>query len=122
MSPSADHWIGAGAGKSGLSFNYVVWLKGKTAVELYIDTGDRSENKAVFDRSCAQRELIEGEFGRPLQWERLGNRRASRMRHLLEVSGLGDGQDRWPDIQGAMIDAMDRFSRTLKPHIAALTA
>lgn len=34
--------------------------------------------------------------------------------------GLKDGEDRWPVIQDAMIDAMDRLSRALKPHIRAV--
>lgn len=121
VSPSTDNWLSAGAGKTGLSFSYVVWLKEKVAVELYIDTGDREQNKAIFDRLYAQRERIEQEFGCPLQWERLDGRRASRVRYVLEGGGLEDGEERWPDIQDAMIDAMDRLARALKPHIAALT-
>lgn len=121
VSPSTEHWLSAGAGKAGLSFSYVVWLKDKAAVELYIDTGDQSRNKAIFDRLYAQRERIEQEFGRPLVWERLDARRASRVRYVLEAGGLGDGEDRWPAIQDAMVDAMDRLARALKPHIAAVT-
>jgi hypothetical protein len=33
-SPSTDSWLGAGAGKAGLSFVYLVWLEDKTGVEL----------------------------------------------------------------------------------------
>ncbi len=120
VSPSTENWISASAGKSGLAFSYLVWLKDRAAVELYIDTGDQSHNKAIFDHLYAQRELIEKEFGQPLQWERLDGRQASRVRYVLEEGGLKDGEDRWPDIQDAMIDAMDRLSRALKPHIAAL--
>jgi hypothetical protein len=48
--PSKDSWISAGAGaQAGLSFVYNVWMTDDTAVELYIDTGDKQENKRVFD-------------------------------------------------------------------------
>ena len=34
--------------------------------------------------------------------------------------GLTSGEVQWPTIQDAMIDAMDRFIKALKPHIAEL--
>ncbi len=119
-SPTKEHWIGAGAGKSGLSFNYVVWLKHRTAVELYIDTGDGEKNKRHFDSLAAKREQIEKRFGRELQWERLDQRRASRVRHVIEEGGLKSEEDNWPHIQDVMITAMGNFVSSLKPHIESL--
>ncbi len=118
--PCTDNYIGAGAGISGVSFNYVVWLEGETAAELYIDTGDKEKNKCIFDSLLREKEKIETDFGSSLLWERLDNVRASRIRHLMTLGGLKDGEDRWPVIQDAMIDAMDRLSRALKPHIRAM--
>lgn len=49
-SPSKDSWISVGAGvRSGVSFIYVVWMTEESAVEVYIDTGDKDENKRIFD-------------------------------------------------------------------------
>ena len=49
-SPTKDSYISAGAGvQSGISFNYVVWMTEETAVELYVDTGEKDENKRIFD-------------------------------------------------------------------------
>lgn len=48
-------------------------------VELYIDTGDGDLNKAIFDTLLARRAEFERSFGEPLEWERLDNRRASRV-------------------------------------------
>ena len=36
ISPGRHQWIGTSAGKSGLAFNYIIWMDGG-AVELYID-------------------------------------------------------------------------------------
>jgi hypothetical protein len=50
--PADDTWIGAGAGKTGLTFNYYVTQHG-AQVELYIDRGHGSEeqNLAIFKHS-----------------------------------------------------------------------
>jgi hypothetical protein len=65
-------WISAGAGvRSGVSFTYVVWMTEETAVELYIDTGDKEENKRIFDGLHAKKPEIEQAFGAPM----LGTRR-----------------------------------------------
>jgi len=122
ISPSKENWISTGAGKAGLSFNYTIWLEEKTAVELYIDTGDRDQNKRIFDSLQANKEKIEADFGATLLWERLDERRASRVRFLIRKGGLKDDETNWAPIQDAMIEAMDRFSKALRPHIQALHA
>ncbi len=120
ISPSTGNWISTGAGKAGLGFIYAVWLKEKTAVELYIDTGDNDQNKRIFDRFHSKKEEIEADFGSPLLWERLDERRASRIRAFIRKGGLKDDETHWTSIQGAMIDTMERFSKAIKPHIKAL--
>jgi len=117
-SPSTDISLGAGAGKAGLSFVYLVWLD-KTGVELYIDTGDEERNNRIFDAFQSQKDAIEKTFGNPLAWERLEGRRACRIRFTIMEGGLLD-RDRWGAISDAMISAMDRLATAFKPHIQAL--
>jgi hypothetical protein len=119
-SPSKDNWLGASAGKAGFHYNYVIWLDEKTAVELWIDVGDQAENKRIFDSLHAKKERIEKDFGGPLSWERLDDRRDSRIRYVINRGGLRDDQAKWPAIQEAMVDAMSRLSSAFKPHIAGL--
>jgi hypothetical protein len=118
--PSKDNWISTGAGKSGLTFTYVIWLEDKTGAELYIDTGDKEKNKSIFDHFHSKMKNIEEGFGGSLSWERLDDRRASRIRAVIEKGGLKDDESKWPQIQDTMIDAMDRLSKAMKPHIEAL--
>lgn len=115
-SPTKESWISAGSGRAGLTFNYVVWVEDQSAVELYIDTGDLDENKRIFDRLVARREVIDQAFGDKLDWERLDEKRACRIRKILELGGLSSGEDKWPAIQEAMIDAMARLAKALKPN------
>jgi hypothetical protein len=120
ISPGKEHWISAGAGKSGLAFNYIIRMN-DAQVELYIDQGEAEANKRIFDRLFASKEQIEAAFGEPLEWQRLDDRRACRIRHRLNLGGLTD-RDRWPETQEAMIDAMMRLENALKPQIKRLRA
>lgn len=120
ISPSRYNWIQAGAGKSGLSYNYVVW-EYETSVELYIDLGkgmDR-ENKAIFDDLFAKKAKIEETFGEALEWQRLDDKRASRIRRTISKGGWKD-EDKWPDVIQAMVDAMIRLEKALKQHVQIL--
>jgi hypothetical protein len=62
ISPSQSNWIGTGAGRRGLSYNYVI-RQHEAAAELYIDRGGESdeENRRMLQRrSCSQRRLKRG--------------------------------------------------------------
>jgi len=120
ISPSKENWISAGAGRSGLSYNYVIWRNERTGVELYIDTGERDQNKRIFDRIAEKKAEVESIFGDSLQWERLDDARASRIRFVIRKGGLRDDESNWASMQDAMIDAMDRLTRALKPLVHAL--
>jgi hypothetical protein len=117
VSPGIDNWLGTGAGKSAMRWTYVIRMD-DTQVELYIDRGDSSEewNKSVFDKLHAHREDVEQAFGGPLEWQRLEGKRACRIRKLIEMAGLAT-EERWPQIQGEMIEAMIRFERALRPFV-----
>ena len=118
ISPGKDNWVSAGAGKSGLTYAYVVLMDG-ARVELYIDTGDAEKNKTIFDHLADKREQIDGEFGQSLDWQKLEHKRASRIALLIAGGGLTQ-QDTWPDLQDRMISAMVRLHAALQPHIRKL--
>lgn len=118
VSPGIENWISAGAGRSGLSYNYLV-LFHDTRVELYIDGTDTEENKRIFDMLYADKEAIERTFGAPLNWQRLDDRKASRVSYQLPDGGLQD-QNRWPEIQDRMIDAMARLGSAFRPRMQTL--
>lgn len=119
ISPSKGNWIATGAGKVGLLYLYRVLLDQKTAVELYIDTQSKEQNKYIFDSLHSKKEKIESDFGGPILWERDDHIRASRIRVFIEKGGLKE-EHKWASIQGTMIDAMNHLSRALKLHIQSL--
>jgi hypothetical protein len=120
ISPGRYHWLGTGAGKSGLSFNFVIVMD-YGGIELYIDndkdTGQK--NKAIFDALYSEKVSIEREFGAELEWERLDDKRASRIRKRFMVGGLAT-PDNWAALQDSMIDAMVRLEKALKPRLARI--
>lgn len=123
VSPGKQIWMGTGAGRSGLSYNYLIW-EHEAAAELYIDRGKDAEveNKAIFDALYAKRAEIEAAFGpgeMKLDWQRMDNKRACRIRVDIPGAGYRD-QERYGEAYGHMVDAMIRLERALKPHVQRL--
>jgi hypothetical protein len=121
LSPSEYNWIGTGAGVRGLGYNYSL-TKHASTVELYIDRGKdaEEENKTIFDQLLAAKVEIEQAFGEPLEWQRLEERRACRIRKKLTIGGWRDDPAKWPEVYAAMVDAMIRLEKAMKPHIQKL--
>lgn len=120
ISPGSRNWLGTSAGKRGLNFNYVV-REHNTQVELYIDRGKDSveENKSIFDTLDRDKDAIESKFGEPLQWQRLNNRKASRIQKQIELGGWKD-EKKWQIIHHELIETMIRFEKAMKPSIRKL--
>ncbi len=115
ISPSYRTYLGSPAGKG------FVYAFGRNSyrVELYIDTGNKENNKKIFDELFASKTEIEKAFSKPLGWERLDEKRACRIRSDLGEGSLRD-ESRWPEFQDAMIDAMIGFERALRPYLSSL--
>ena len=120
ITPNIYTWIGTGAGKAGLSYNYVISNK-HGSVELYIDRGKESEeeNKKIFDELYSHKKEIEKVFGEKLEWQRLDNRRASRIRKIYSYVGLNN-RDKWGKLQEDMIDGMIKLEKALNRYISRL--
>jgi len=119
-SPGKDSWISAGAGKSGLGFNYAV-RQHDAQIELYInrdrETGEG--NKEIFNQLYEKKEQIERDFGASLEWEKLEQKKACRIRKRIEGGGYKD-EDKWDDIHEQMINTMIKFEKAVKSHIKNL--
>jgi hypothetical protein len=72
-------WYSFASGISGISYSTSFAQGGKFRAEVYLDLGDATKNKEVFDALFLDREKVEAEFGEALEWERLDERRASRV-------------------------------------------
>lgn len=121
ISPRFDHWVGIGGGKAGMAFNFTI-LNGHGGCELYLDKGRGFDdlNKERFDNLYLHKDEIEKSYGGQLVWERLDNRRASRIK-IPDIEGIGlKNQDKWHLLQGQMIDSMIKLKKSIDPHIRSL--
>jgi hypothetical protein len=67
-------------------------------IELYIDTNNKEANKIIFDELHAQKETIEEKIGEPLGWERLEDKRASRIA-LYNSGSIDDDKEKLIELQ-----------------------
>ena len=115
VNTSKDNWIGAGSGISSVGFHSVV-SRNYIRIELYINTGDKANNKFIFDTLASAKEKIEEDFGEPLTWERLDNKVVARIKSELTNVSLFN-QDDWAKMISFMVDVVPRFEHALKPHV-----
>lgn len=119
VAPGPDNWLQAGAGRSGVNFMYNI-REHDAAVQVLVNGPDAETNRAIFDRLCADRGDAESTFGSPLEWDATEGRKRCSIGATLPSGGYREDEDRWPEIQRAMIDAMLRLERAFRPRIGAL--
>lgn len=118
--PRKFHWIGGSIGRRGFSLNYAV-REHESQVELYIDLGKgcEDENNRAFVALRKERESIEAVFGGALDWLDLPNSRACRISKVI-TGGWRSPSESWGETHAAMVDAMIRLDRALRPHVHGL--
>ncbi len=109
-------WYLFPSGVQGVNYGTSFALGGRVRTELYIDQGDAETNKALFDSLLAQKEDIEQEFREPLEWERLDERRASRIAVYRE-GHIEQSDEKLADIRGWTTDRLLQLKRVLGPRL-----
>lgn len=87
--------------------------------EVYIEFQDRDANKQVFDALLAERDALEREFGEPLEWERLDDRRASRIA-VYTPGSIEDPAARLDLARKWLVDRLLRLRKVVGPRLAAV--
>jgi hypothetical protein len=113
-------WIGAGAGVSGVLFNYSINADA-TRVELYIGRKDKAQNKMMFDALLAKKSEIENRFGAPLTWMRSDGGKISKITHMISSGGYLSPEVQWPAIQTEMVDAMTKLEEAILPSLNSIS-
>lgn len=115
----AQSWWSFSAGKTGFSFGWAFTNDRSLRVELYIDTGDKAKNKGAFDALCRLKEEIEQKVGCTLVWERLEQKRASRI-SLARPAAITDSPDALEGAKVWAVETMLKFADTFGPRIREL--
>lgn len=95
ISPGKDHWLSAGSGLSGMTFN-IIFGKSEVRVEFSMARSQPEVNRFVFDRLEAQKTEIESDFGAELVWQPLPDRKACRIQFGKPVDGYDSAN--WPEM------------------------
>lgn len=116
---SPENWWSFGAGRSGFTLGWVFGGNDTLRVELYIDTGHKEQNKAAFDGLREHAATIEQEIDARLSWERLDNKRASRIA-LARPAKVTDPPQQIEEAQQWALDTMLKFADVFQPLIRDL--
>ena len=109
---TTDHWYDVALGTSDAHIAITLVNKdNKVGVEIHIN-----DNKKLFDKLYANREAIESEFGVKLEWERLDERKASRIKHYIE--GLNfDDHSNYPELNEKIISTVIKMRKVFKKYL-----
>ena len=109
--PLASSWIGQRSGIPGTYISVCFGRGGRLRHELYIDTEDAAENDALFEDFLNRREVLEGAYGRRLDFQKLPNRRGCR----IADHAIGDvtNEEQWNEYIRWFLDAGIRLRRAL---------
>src|SRR5699024_9041913 len=88
-----QNWYTFASGTRGISYGANFASGGKARTELYIDLEDFEKNKYVFDELRRDRSAIESMFDEPVSWERLDDKRASRLAFYRDASIFDSDSD-----------------------------
>jgi hypothetical protein len=88
-----ENWVGFAAGPFGF-YDVAFTANGAVRAGVYLDMQERTATKRLFDDLFAERLAVETAVGRVLSWERLDDRRASRIVDYRRVRDLDDLQER----------------------------
>ena len=122
ISPSKDHWLPSATGMAGCGYN-LIFSKNEARVELYLQRSQATENKWIFDQLEREKQKIEDRFDAELQWQRLDDKKASRVCYAHPFDGFSD--ENWPEmiewlckhivkLEGAFSEPLSRLNRQLK--------
>jgi hypothetical protein len=112
-----ENWVGFAAGPFGF-YDVAFTANGAVRAGVYLDMQERTATKRLFDDLFSERMAIETAVGRILSWERLDDRRASRIVDYREVRDLADSEEQrraaeWAaETVVALMDALDTRLRS----------
>lgn len=109
---TTDHWYDVAIGISGAHVSIsLVNKEGCIGVELYIN-----DDKELFDKLYANKEKIEQELGLNLDWQRLNDKKASRIMYRIE--GLNfDDHSNYDELMNETIDKAQIFARVFRKYV-----
>ena len=114
-----QNWYSFASGFSGITYGASFAMGNRVRVELYIDSTDAERNKDLFDRLAQEKEKIEEKFGEPFEWERLDEKRASRIA-VYRPGSIGDDGETLEEVRAWTIDHLLKLKKVFPAHLKKL--
>lgn len=111
ISPSRDHWLSAGSGISGCSYE-LIFAQREVRVQLGLNRNQTEENKFLFDQLYEQKTEIEQQFGHPLEWLRLDDKKSSRIQFTFRADSYN--KDEWSTLVTWHLEHMSKLEKAMK--------
>lgn len=118
LTARSEMWIPVGLGKSGVSINLVV--SGKYArCEIFINRGDKEENKKVFDFFELSKKEIEEAIEFDLEWQRMDDKVTSRIKKQINSVNVYDKENHEKMIS-FLLDSLTRMQPVFEKYVQKL--
>lgn len=109
---TTDHWYDVSLGTSVCHIAItLVNMKNTVGVEVYINN-----DKTMFDRLYAHRDEIEAELGFTFEWDRLENKKASRIKHYFPGLDFADHSN-YPQLIEEAIDKSIKMKKVFPKYM-----
>lgn len=115
-SPQNSHTFKSSKGvEYGAGFNRddEVW------VELWIDQGEVERNKQIFDSLHEEADAIETELAEAVDWQRLDDRRESRIA-ITRPATIGNDEESLKELRAWIVDQLLRLEKVFGPRLAKI--
>lgn len=113
VNPSERKYILGLTGISGILWGQSI-VKSAASTEIYLGRKSKEKNKFIFDELIKSKEEIEKQFGESLNWERLDNKDACRIRGPMMENVNYTNKDDWSKMIGFMVDSILRMEKAFK--------
>jgi len=111
-----QNWYSFSSGMAGVIFSNSFALGGKVRAEAYIDLQNQERNKALFDAIYEIKNQIDKEYGGPLSWERMDDKRASRIAAYMD-GAIDVAPAQLQEIKRWSIENLLRLKKIVLPRI-----
>ena len=110
-----DHWLSTGSGISGCPFNFVI-TKNYCSVEFALSSSEKEFNKKLFDYLYSNKNEIEKAYDDSLYWERLDDKKMSRISYKLENVSIFNKED-WDNMIMFLPENMIKLDKVFRRYI-----
>ena len=110
-----DHLLSTGSGISGCTFNFII-TKNYCSVEFGLSSSEKEFNKKLYDYLYSNKDDIEKDYGDSLCWERLDDKKMSRISYRLDDVSIFNKED-WDNMITFLTENMIKLEKTFRKYI-----